>query len=242
MFFKPDGTLLIQIQIAILGIVLIAGLLYLWRIILRLEERIDKLYKNNVAASIPPFAIPPQFVNENSPEELAVAQELMQQVFGGNNNGVNVNNIGVNNGMPNMFNPISLAMEQGPTMMMFSAQIPMHEEMNNVSKCSVEEIPNEDEKFEQIKETLVKTETVLEGNPEEIKADNKHVQREHVDNEERDEGITIASEEDDVNPISKSKLAQMKIEKLRKLCNDRGLSTEGLKPQLIERLLGLSRE
>ena len=63
----------------------------------------------------------------------------------------------------------------------------------------------------------------------------------NIENEEHEEG-TVVSEEDDVNPISKSKLLQMKIEKLRKLCKDRGLSTEGLKPQLIERLLGLTRE
>ena len=34
----------------------------------------------------------------------------------------------------------------------------------------------------------------------------------------------------------------MKIEKLRKLCKDRGISTEGVKTQLIDRLLGLTRE
>ena len=42
--------------------------------------------------------------------------------------------------------------------------------------------------------------------------------------------------------MSKSKLSQMKLEKLRALCKARNLSTEGLKPQLIERLLGLTRE
>ena len=42
--------------------------------------------------------------------------------------------------------------------------------------------------------------------------------------------------------MSKSKLSQMKLEKLRALCKARDLPTEGLKPQLIERLLGLSRE
>jgi hypothetical protein len=42
--------------------------------------------------------------------------------------------------------------------------------------------------------------------------------------------------------MSKSKLSQMKVEKLRELCKVRDLSTEGLKPELIERLLGLNRD
>jgi hypothetical protein len=54
-----------------------------------------------------------------------------------------------------------------------------------------------------------------------------------------DDDVSVST---DSNPLSKSKLSQMKLEKLRELCKARDLSIEGLKPQLIDRLLGLSRE
>ena len=44
------------------------------------------------------------------------------------------------------------------------------------------------------------------------------------------------------NPLSKSKLTKMHLEELQKLCADRGLSAEGYKADLINRLLGIARE
>jgi hypothetical protein len=253
--FKPDGTLLIQIQIALLGIVMIAGLFYLWRIILRLEERIDSLCKNNTCqAGIPPFQIPPQFADENSQDDIAIAQELMQQVFGGGGNGI----------------------DQPPTMMMFSTTLPM--QVPSVSensfastpkKCVVEEIPTvepnnvSEQASEQASEQVSEYNTVNDQIPSNVSSTNNvriHFETHTVNQpvsqpeskvntnieiesliEEIDNSTNI-SEEDDGNPISKTKLNQMKIEKLRKLCKDRGISAEGLKTQLIDRLLGLTRE
>jgi hypothetical protein len=240
--FKPDGTLLIQIQIALLGIVMIAGLFYLWRIILRLEERIDSLCKNNTCqAGIPPFQIPPQFADENSQDDIAIAQELMQQVFGGGGNGI----------------------DQPPTMMMFSTTLPMQvqpvsDNSQSSTKCIVEEIvadkvadkvinqsgygsgSGSDSGSTKVSETVTKhthANDTLNINTEHISKSTE------IDNmiEEIDNSTNI-SEEEDGNPISKTKLNQMKIEKLRKLCKDRGISAEGLKTQLIDRLLGLTRE
>ena len=44
------------------------------------------------------------------------------------------------------------------------------------------------------------------------------------------------------NPLSRSKLNKMKVEKLKDICADRGCSTEGTKQQLVERILGLVRD
>jgi hypothetical protein len=134
-------------------------------------------------------------------------------------------------------------MEQnGPTVMMFSS-MPVHDDPyhNPSTKCVVEEIPPPPPPSnENNPEVSNQTEQIKEQQKVKIEViNNENIN--HIENEEHEEG-TVVSEEDDVNPISKSKLLQMKIEKLRKLCKDRGLSTEGLKPQLIERLLGLTRE
>ena len=95
--FKPDSTLLIQIQLALIGIVVVVGLFYLWRIIVRLEERISKVAckctinggkptTHTVSDSQAPlsplqFMMPPQFDGENSQEDMMNAKELMQQVW-----------------------------------------------------------------------------------------------------------------------------------------------------------------
>jgi len=194
---KPDATLLIQIQLAIIGIVVVAGLFYLWRVIVRLEQRI-----NNVSCKCPspsmqmpqPFMMgglgqAPNFAEENSQDELAAAQELMQQVFGG------MDQTGV---------------------MMFSMQQPPQFMNEDQSSCVVEEIvenPIEDKKDDSVEAQILK--------------------------EEDDDNESVST---DTNPFSKSKLTQMKVEKLRALCAERSLSSEGQKPQLIDRLLGVTRE
>ena len=255
MIFKPDSTLLIQIQIALLGIVMIAGLFYLWRIILRLEERIDNLCKNNICQNgMPPFQIPPQFADENSQDDIAIAQELMQQVFGGIGSSVGVGGVGGIGGVGGGPNII-----EQPTMMMFSTTLPM--QIPNPSdilskKCVVEEIPTSEPTTVDVvePETIshpslntgtiptvgIHNETHYVKNENTENAGNTKTEIEHII-EEIDNSTNI-SEEDDGNPISKTKLNQMKIEKLRKLCKDRGISTEGVKTQLIDRLLGLTRE
>lgn len=206
---KSDSTLLIQIQLALIGIVVVIGLFYLWRIITRLEERVNKslckcskkvnTYEDNSNTMQFPSIIS-QLQNdmndlnsEHSFEEMKNAEELMKQVFGGND----------------------MNMHQ-PTMVMFSMES-MPE--NPPSNVVVEELSN-NETEDVNKESLQEQEL-----------------NEAADSETNDDSISL-----DVNPMSKSKLALMKVEKLRALCKARDLPTEGLKPQLIERLLGLTRE
>ena len=204
--FKSDSTLLIQIQLALIGIVVVVGLFYLWRIITRLEERVNKSLckcnNNSNKINLNDDKHLPSIIsklqtdlkdNENNMEELQNAEELMKQVFG--------NDIELNQ----------------PTMMMFSME-------------SLNKMPEQRSTI--IVEEIKDSQDINQENNEENNSNN-----DNSDSETNDDTISL-----DTNPMSKSKLAQMKIEKLRALCKARNLSTEGLKPQLIERLLGLTRE
>ena len=202
--FKADSILLIQIQLALIGIVVVVGLFYLWRSISRLEERVNKSVckcKNDKKIELSPEShneiknteeLIKQVFNDDE-DEIKNAEELMKQVFG--------NDIELNQ----------------PTMMMFSMES-LNKMPEQRSTIVVEEIDD--------------SQDINQENNEENNSNN-----DNSDSETNDDTISL-----DTNPMSKSKLAQMKIEKLRALCKARNLSTEGLKPQLIERLLGLTRE
>ena len=221
---KIDTSLLIQVQLAVVGILLIIGLFYIWRTVLRVEARLEKsLAKLSVtmasckcpapvgnariqpesisSSSSFPFVLPPKFQEESSSQDddLANAQELMQQVFGG--------------GVPNM----------EPSVMMFSVSV-SDSDTPHASACLVEELSETEAEVEELTKKL-----------------ERPVQSEGVinDAEDDDDEISIST---DTNPFSKSKLNLMKVEKLRGLCEERELSSEGTKPQLIERILGVSRE
>ena len=207
--FKSDSTLLIQIQLALIGIVVVVGLFYLWRIITRLEERVNKSLckcnNNSNKINLNDDKHLPSIIsklqtdlkdNENNMEELQNAEELMKQVFGGD-----------------------IDMNQ-PTMVMFSMES-LNQMPDRSSGVIVEELNNLDNENKT-------TESIHKISNDHDESDNS---------ETNDDNISI-----DINPMSKSKLSQMKLEKLRALCKARDLPTEGLKPQLIERLLGLSRE
>ena len=214
--FKADSTLLIQIQLALIGIVVVVGLFYLWKIITRLEDKVNKSackcknvhFKESLERYEDMDNDKLSFNNE-----LRNAEELMKQVFNGDNENAEeiIRNVFGNN----------IDMNQ-PTMVMFSM-----DSLDNMpekpSSVVVEELDTNDNK-----------------EPEEVKCVNpvpKDENQNDYESETNDDTISI-----DTNPMSKSKLSQMKLEKLRALCKARDLPTEGLKPQLIDRLLGLTRE
>jgi hypothetical protein len=57
-----------------------------------------------------------------------------------------------------------------------------------------------------------------------------------------EDDIIVDTESESGNPLSKSKLNGMNLEKLKAICTNHGLSTEGVKKVLITRILGESRE
>lgn len=163
-----DTSLIMQMQLAIMGIVLVGGLFYLWRSCCRMEEKLNVLTNMVKSIKIEPSAC--NVKNDSASVDAEEAEEFMKQVFGGDDTSAE--------GQFMMFVPS--AMEE------------------TVNKPIIEEIVDVDQESE------AETETT--------------------------------------NPLSKSKLKRMNIDTLKDLCHERGLSSEGSKNVLMNRLLGLERD
>lgn len=76
-----DTSLIMQMQLAIMGVVLVFGLFYLWRSTCRMEEKMDVLIQrvSNMNSCKCPTS-PSSDINTIDPQE---AEEFMKQVFGG---------------------------------------------------------------------------------------------------------------------------------------------------------------
>jgi hypothetical protein len=171
-------SLISQIQIALIGIVVVLGLFFVWRILHRLEDKVDRMLES--LSSRPATCLP----GSNTcafgdaipmPEDADAAEEFMRSVFGG-----------------------------GPLFRMETEAEPAAPANEGVV---IEELPPA-------------TATVLE------------------EAERASEADTDAT----TNPLSRSKLKKMNADTLKELCRERGLSTEGSKAVLTDRLLGLIRD
>jgi len=199
-------TLLIQIQMAVVGIVVVAGFFYLWRMISRIEERLSQISFNqtqthcaapissnsnsNINNIIPEcvYNKPAEYNQEDDIND--AADELMKQVFGASSQN-----------------------DLQPTMVMFSMS--QNQQLNPLytSNVQVEEIDEE--------------------------SDDDSEENKSVD-DEQSQG-SQGKKQDEHDPLSKNKLKNMNVDTLKKLCVDRGLSSEGKKDILVNRLLGLDR-
>jgi hypothetical protein len=163
--------LLVNIQLAIMGIVVVAGLFYLWRMICRVERKvddfIDDMRSHDFFSSSEPVAKVVSYGGgEKTQEEYADepeedADDFMKEVFG----------------------------ENVAATVVISSQ----PSFNNNASVNVVEI------------------------------------------EESDAGESTST-------LSKSKVKRMSVEALREMCKERGLSTEGTKAALQERLLDAGSE
>lgn len=178
-----DSSLILQMQLALIGIVLVTGLFYLWRSLCRIEDKVSRVAlkvsqccgNTGGGCPIPPFK---QFKSDevdfrvkpmNLADADAHAQELMKEVFGEE--------------------PEVVVAEEVP-----------------------EEVP-----APKIPETNVIVEEEPEPAPSEAETEN-------------------------TNPLSKNKLNKMTPDELKNLCIQRGLSGEGNKKTLVDRLLGITRD
>lgn len=182
-----DSSLILQMQLALIGIVLVTGLFYLWRSLCRIEDKVSRLTLKvsqccgtggggRDACPIPPFK---QFKGEemgdfrvkpmNLADADAHAQELMKEVFG-----------------------------EEPVVM-----------------------------------AAVVTEETVEVPAPKIPETNVIVEEDPAPSE---------AETENTNPLSKNKLNKMTPDELKNLCVQRGLSGEGNKKILVDRLLGITRD
>lgn len=90
-----DPMLLVNIQLAIMGIVLVAGLFYLWRMICRLEKRVDDFmsneYMNRIVSPSPKYVMQNAGTSADATSAVEIDAEIeeddddefMNKVFGG---------------------------------------------------------------------------------------------------------------------------------------------------------------
>lgn len=183
-------TLISQIQIALIGIVVVIGLFFVWRTMSRLEEKIDIL---TVQMSKGPSCLPGSNTctmgwngadDMNVPDDAdAAAEEFMRTVFGGS---------------PSMMFPTSDDGKDSKTTVIEEIPVSIDEKVACPPVSDPVEVPHEDHMSE--------------------------------------------ADTDAMNPLSKSKLRKMNIDTLKDLCRERGISSEGSKQVLTDRLLGLTRE
>ncbi len=158
---NTDASLIVQIQIALIGIILITGLFFVWRALCRIEDKVNNVLSNSI--------VYPQSseckLNLDDPN--SAAEALMKEVFGSEE-------------------PIMVFSE-----MKHDIENPVPS--TNVNTTTIEEI-----------------------------------------HEDKSEADTESS------PLSKNKLHRMDVEKLRELCKEKELPTDGTKKILIERLTSSS--
>lgn len=162
-----DSMLLVNIQLAIMGIVVVAGLFYLWRMICRVEKKVDEFIE---AMSAHDF-----FASSDTPVARVVS-------YGGD------------------------AIQDG---------------------CE-----DDEEADEFMKEVFGDATVVINSQPSFKTMNLVEIEEEQV----------APSEAESTNTISKSKIKRMSVDALRDLCKEKGLSTDGTKAALQERLIDASAE
>lgn len=195
-----EPTFIIQVQMAIIGVILVTGLFYIWRTVCRIEEKIDR------DRCVCPFPadknpnFPPQTceirtnssasggVEDEEGFELATTpEEIMKSVFG---------DVFVLGGM----------MGAGSA-------------VNAGSRIQVTEITDQPDNDNEEEEPVV----VKESSNADVD-----------DDVDADETPSVAS----TGALTKTKLNKMSQNLLKELCTQRGLSSEGTKTVLIDRILG----
>lgn len=80
-----DTNTLMNIQIAFMGIVLVVGLFYLWKMLKGLENKVNKLSAtvNKLQDQLEARGAAPVAMNDAAAAEDAMAQAFMNEVFGG---------------------------------------------------------------------------------------------------------------------------------------------------------------
>ena len=210
---NASGSFLVQIQIAIVGVMIVLGAFFMWRMISSLDNRVTLLErslgvgKSNDNAR--KYFNEPESVEENGEEndadyseDDAFSAEQMMKVFSGSN-GL----FGKNSGAAVIITSSSFD-EQG-------------DEVTSPMRPNIADITDEN--------------VVVAPTPVPVAVSKRDAV--HAPEDAPSEADTDAG-----NPLSRSKLNKMKVEKLKDICADRGCSTEGTKQQLVERILGLVRD
>jgi hypothetical protein len=198
-----EPTFIIQVQMAIIGVILVTGLFYIWRTVCRIEEKIDRdrcgcPFPADKNPSFPPQTCEVR-TNSSASEgaedeegfELATTpEEIMKSVFG---------DVFVLGGM----------MGAGSA-------------VNAGSRIQVTEITDQPDNDNEEEEEPV------------VVKESSHVDADADADADADETPSVAS----TGALTKTKLNKMSQNLLKELCTQRGLSSEGTKAVLVDRILG----
>lgn len=187
----PDATFIIHAQLAIIGVILVVGLFYIWRIVTNIEEKVSRLAALSGGAQCPvkPESREQQqapaptshFHDELQMDEIDATDVLMKTVFG--------------------------------DVFMMSAMGGAGATSGISSGVRVTELMDDED------------ENAGEG------------EGEGVDEEEDDEDKDTPSVAADSSKLSKTKLKGLNVQLLKELCSQRGLATDGVKNDLVQRIL-----
>jgi hypothetical protein len=168
-----NPTFLMNVQIAFMGILVVAGMFFIWRYLNRMEDKLDNLEK--LLMSRPQMAAMPMHIPSPVMDD-QMAEDLMNEVFG--------------SAAPIFLN--SFAKQEGPV-------------MAPEAGVRIEEMP-----------TSAAPAPSTDG-PGSVQED--------------DENRSVTP------GLSKTKVRRMTSDALRELCAQMGLSTEGTRPELMDRIL-----
>lgn len=203
-----DPMLLLSIQVALLGAVVVIGFFYIWRVISRLEAKIEDLSArecNNINAMC---NIPVQSVCPMKPVSHPVYKYQDTSAEEDENE--------------SQTSETSEECDDVGMMRACFADLPIQSILDDAAAAFM--------MFKNVQDAPVEKEgVVLEELEEEGKKPSKVV--------EADVNDASSAEEAEVAEITRTKLRKMTIDVLRDMCQARGLSADGTKSSLVERIL-----
>ena len=190
-----DSSLLLQMQLALIGIVLVTGLFYLWRSICRIEDKVTRLaVKINNNGNFCPCPMPSQGMGMEQchmPGPVSVSSHSKDDF---------------------RVNPVNFA------------------DANLQAQEIMKEVFGEDDEVLSVK--IPNTTVIVE----------EQAKKNDATTVQQDPEVVSEADTETANPLSKNKLNKMTPEDLKNLCLQRGLSGEGSKKVLVDRLLGITRD
>lgn len=219
---QVDPTFIMQVQLAIIGVVVVVGLFYIWRIVTRIEDKVDALRASRQAPSLQQH--PQHQQHQHQQEQQAslscpivkahphpptddfrdadgtldyedaheAADAIMKSVFG--------------------------------DVIMMSTIIPQGPSTSSVKVTEIEPVEDAPAQPESAPEATSAPSSAASG-PGTTEVE--------IEDEDDDDTPSVATAD---GKLSKTKLKAMSVNMLKELCSQKGLSTEGSKQTLIVRL------
>lgn len=233
-----DPYMLLSIELALVGIVLVVGFFFVWRSMSRLEARIDELSAVPPGCPMVSGMCTPPGLSRGAGSPTSNAERVADNCRSESEKGENRYGYNGRDDLDYDGNFDECDDDDGDDdgddgdfsiMKACFGDIPFQSMIDDAKSAFM--IFNADSIASKQKEGVVLEEIAEEG-AHAAKDAEKHDKA--VDEQNDDEGSVAETE---ANELSKSKLKKMHVDALRSLCASRGLPTDGLKSALVERIL-----